>query len=391
VVAAWSGALPACDSGGGHGGATDAGPEDLKQDVPTGTIAIGFDGDPNICPVVVVTATPVEAAVGQSIGIQAWPSDPDAVDAGMSPRVTFNWTTTAGELSDLSTPQVQLKCTSPGRVVVSLDVSDGQCTTTQTVELHCTATDAGSSDADGSSGSGGTGGVTSSGGSGGASASGGTSGVGAGGVTATGGASSSGGAPGSGGSSSGTGGTSGASGGAMGTGGANGSGGAPGTGGHNPNVQPTEDVSPACSQCTTDNCVPDTDGCQIYQGSADRKACEDVYACFRDMGCVGWDGDPIKCWCGTKHEPGANDTCLTDNTPPTQADGLCLQQVFKAAQSMDAATIRLRFTDPAFPLGGATNLMVCRVGFCNYELLTSGPNAGQYDPAKPICALTSAM
>jgi hypothetical protein len=389
LLAAVCCALPACDSGGGHAGASDAGAGDAKQDVPMGMISIALGDGPNICPVVVLTATPVETRVGQSIGVQAWPSDPDAADAGMSSRLAFTWTTTAGKLSDLSTPQVQLLCTSPGRVVVSLGVSDGQCTTMQTVELHCTATDAGSSEADGGGGSGDDGGAASSGGtsgSGGSSASGGTSGGGSGGATGTGGRSGSGGAPGSGGSSSSSGGTSAATGGGMGSGGMNGSGGSPGTGGHNPNVMPTEDVSMACSQCTMDNCVPDTDGCQIYQGSADRKSCEDAYACFRDSGCLGLDGDPIRCWCGNKHEAGAGDTCLTDNAPPTQANGPCLQQVLKAAQSMDAATVRLRFTDPTFPIGGAVNLMVCRVQFCKYEYEADG-----FTPilTKPACVIST--
>jgi hypothetical protein len=110
--------------------------------------------------------------------------------------------------------------------------------------------------------------------------------------------------------------------------------------------------------------VPDTDGCQIYAANpADFALCQAAYKCFTDPAnnCTN-QGDPLKCWCGTNPT-----TCLTDNSPPTQANGACLQQVFAAAKSTDAATIRLRFSDPSFPLGGAVNLTVCRGGFCQAE------------------------
>jgi hypothetical protein len=115
---------------------------------------------------------------------------------------------------------------------------------------------------------------------------------------------------------------------------------------------------------------------------ADRKLCEDVYACFRDTGCLGVMGDPIKCWCGTNYTD-KTQTCFTDNAPPTQANGPCLRQVLAAAKSTDAATVRLHFADPAFPIGGAVNLIVCRTGFCDQ---IQGPP----DPSwRPACGLLS--
>ncbi len=60
-------------------------------------------------------------------------------------------------------------------------------------------------------------------------------------------------------------------------------------------------------------------------------------------------------------------TCVTDNSPPTQANGPCLQEVFAAGKSTDAATINLRFIDPIFPLGRAVNLAACHSNFCPTE------------------------
>jgi hypothetical protein len=37
------------------------------------------------------------------------------------------------------------------------------------------------------------------------------------------------------------------------------------------------------------------------------------------------------------------------------------------AATYDAATIKSRFVDPSFPLGGAVNLVSCRGSFCSGE------------------------
>lgn len=376
IVAACAVWLWGCDSGsaGGHGGRGGMGVvSDAGQDVATGSISIGFGDAANLCPSVVLTAGPVEAPVGHSIAIQAWPSDRDATDAGTSPRLTFAWTAPGGKLSDLTTPQVDFACLVPGRYVVTVGVSDGQCTTMETIELRCSGTDAGtdrsggggtnsSGGGNGTRGSGGSGtsgsGGSGTSGSGGSSSSGGATGSGSGGATASGGA------VGSGGSSSSTGGLSGGSGGHPGSGGASpGSGGSPGTGGRTPGKPFSEDVSEACTQCTTDNCVADAENCQIYAGNpTDRQLCEDVYECYIKERCRDANnGDPwIHCWCGTADSA----TCVN---PPTQENGPCMKQVQAAAKSTDPATIRLRFTDPSFPVGGASNLANCRGGSCASE------------------------
>ena len=98
--------------------------------------------------------------------------------------------------------------------------------------------------------------------------------------------------------------------------------------------------------------------------------CETLYACLvapthpgttMPGFCIS-QGDPLACWCGTN-----GTTCTTDNAPPTQANGPCLQQVFDAAKSMDASTINMRFIDPNFPLGRAVNLASCRSNYCRSE------------------------
>jgi hypothetical protein len=120
------------------------------------------------------------------------------------------------------------------------------------------------------------------------------------------------------------------------------------------------------------NCDPTVTGCDLFTDPADKALCEAVYACFvapthpgaaNFTGfCFGAGGDPLPCWCGTNQT-----TCATSNAPPTQANGPCLQQIFAAAKSTDAATVQARFIDPSFPLGGAANLAICRGQFCAPE------------------------
>lgn len=348
-------------------------------------------GDFDHCPVLrSYVAAPMSAAVGASMKLSA-----TAVDADGDPiTVTFTGlsSATVGTLVTAppvagSSPTATFTCAAPGSATITIAASDGRCKATGTVVLTC----AGTTGAGGTAGSGGavgSGGVAGSGGapgSGGVVGSGGvlgSGGAGTGGVVASGGSVGTGGeAPGTGGAGTGgvvaSGGSVGTGGAAPGTGGAgtggagtggtaggNGSGGGGGAGGAPMCLGPAECVSDACSQCTSDNCISDTDGCQIFPtGSQDHALCEAAYACFTDpVNNCTIQGDPLKCWCGTNPT-----TCLTDNSPPTQANGVCLQQVFAAAKSMDAPTIRLRLGDNGFPLGGAVNLTVCRGGFCSTE------------------------
>jgi hypothetical protein len=137
----------------------------------------------------------------------------------------------------------------------------------------------------------------------------------------------------------------------------------------------------ACDQCSfdmgtdlcsisvdgCDNCVPATDGCDMLTDPTDRQLCEDAYGCFTNPAnsCVS-QGDVRPCWCGTNTA-----TCETDNAAPTQANGPCLDFVTRAAgltpATYDAPTIEQRLVDPAFPLGRAVNLVICRSTFCPSE------------------------
>ena len=111
-------------------------------------------------------------------------------------------------------------------------------------------------------------------------------------------------------------------------------------------------------------------GCDGLTTQADKDLCEALYACLvapahpgtSVPGACTSQGDPLACWCGTN-----TTTCATDNAPPTQANGPCLQQVFAAAKSTDAATILQHFIDPALPLGRAVNIVSCRSNFCSPE------------------------
>ena len=241
----------------------------------------------------------------------------------------------------------------------------------------------GTGGANNSGGAVGTGGANNSGGAvgtGGANNSGGAVGTGgvnnSGGAVGTGGVNNSGGAVGTGGveATGGMVGTGGAvpTGGTLGTGGVTPTGGAPGTGGSGTGgagtggadaCLPTHCPGSTCDTCTADNCVPSTDGCDGIADIGDKALCEAAYACFVDPenNCVN-QGDPLKCWCGSHPT-----TCVTSNTPGTQADGPCLQQVFAAAKSTDAATIKQLFVNPSVPLGRAVNLTSCRGTFCNVE------------------------
>jgi hypothetical protein len=130
----------------------------------------------------------------------------------------------------------------------------------------------------------------------------------------------------------------------------------------NPSV-PTHVAGPKCEACSVDNCIPATDGCDGIADLADRRLCEDLYACFSDPAndCVN-QGDPVKCWCGTNPT-----TCLTDKDGPTRANGPCRDKVFAAARTNDPATIRARFVDPDFPLGRSVNLTLCRGSWCSTD------------------------
>jgi len=128
----------------------------------------------------------------------------------------------------------------------------------------------------------------------------------------------------------------------------------------------TQGAGTECDACTKANCNPARDGCEPIADATGRKLCEDAYACFVNPAsqCLKKNnqGDAIPCWCGNNMT-----TCWNSNEPPKQANGPCVKQVFAAAATSDAATIRARLVDPAYPLGRAINLSSCRGSFCARE------------------------
>lgn len=118
-----------------------------------------------------------------------------------------------------------------------------------------------------------------------------------------------------------------------------------------------------CDTCTTQNCIPSSDGCGRFTDATDKKLCEDLYACITDPAnhCTN-QGDPVRCWCGSNPT-----TCLNNATGPKAANGPCLQQILAAAKSADPEIVRQRFVDAVFPLGRAVRLSSCRGSFCSTE------------------------
>lgn len=228
---------------------------------------------------------------------------------------------------------------------------------------------AGSAGNGGTAGNGGAAGSAGAGGRGGSAGAGGAAGAGGrGGAGGMGGSAGSGFAGGAGAGGSGPGGAGGAGGGGGIGGSGAGSGGAAGAGGSG--CAPTHCRGAACEQCQVDNCAPLTDGCDPIADPAAKALCEQLYACFTNPAnnCLlaGNQGDAIPCWCGTNPT-----TCVSANSGPTKANGPCLDLVTRGAgltaETYDAATIKARLINPAYPLGRAINLTSCEGQFCNAE------------------------
>jgi hypothetical protein len=343
----------------------------------TGTVRIDgtFDNCPEVKTLVAIPAT--ATTTGGTISLVGTYSDLDG------DPVTYLWSQTplVGAFGSPTAARTTFSCSSVGLTTVSFQVNDGTCAKLGTISIACVEPGVADAGAGGGTGSGGT---TAAGGSGAGGATS-TGGSGVGGATGTGGASSTGGTTGTGGDTSTA--DSGA-GGDNGVGGATGTGGM-GTGGVMACTVPSRCDSLACEQCTFGqkagdpdlcdtspdgcfNCDPKTMGCEHLTDPNDQALCEALYKCFvapTHQGdpmfpnfCISPGGDPIPCWCGSNSL-----TCVTSNAPPTQANGPCLQQIFAAAKTTDAATINARFIDPIYPVGAAANLAICRGSFCGSE------------------------
>jgi len=116
--------------------------------------------------------------------------------------------------------------------------------------------------------------------------------------------------------------------------------------------------SVACDACSAENCAPATDGCSsaLFPTEEKRQRCLNLYCCLRASHCK--DGDALNCWCGGA----AYTECIIRDSA---ANGACLNEFRAAAESTVAATIKQRFIDPHYAIGGAVNLHVCRSTFCS--------------------------
>jgi hypothetical protein len=318
-------ALASCDSN------TVFPVRDAGQDLPTEGGTIQITANTNSCPTVAVTLSPPDANVGDSVVIGARAFDSDVgPDGGASQTLTYAWTAKAGSFEDAKSAQTRYRCETGGPQVLTVAVSDGQCTSVTSATVDCFALP-------GTVGSGGN----------------------AGGKTGSGGSTGSG----SGGKASGSGGS--------GAGGTTGSGGGSGSGSGGASASqcsgdPTVSESELCDQCTTDNCNTQgpgaTDGCSLalLGSDAKRQKCLNLYCCIREHDCKKPDGDAVNCWCGDR--PSSMVECQTVDSA---ANGPCLKEFQEAAESMKAADIKKVYVDPHYAIGGAVNLATCRAQFCS--------------------------
>jgi len=312
----------------GLAGSCDSGP--LKYPIRDAAASSDAQGDggtiqitatANQCPAVALTISPTDATVGGRVMLGASASDADVGD-----KLTYSWTAGAGSFSDASASQTSYLCASAGPQMVTVKVSDGRCTSTENVSVFCF----------GLSGTGGMGGSAVGG-----------SGAGTGGRTGAGGSVSTGG-----------------SGGAV-----TSTGGAAGTGGPVAGMcvgDPWASQTDPCGACTAANCVPATDSCSldVLGSDARRQKCLKLYCCIYANGC-SMQGDSLGCWCGSSHLDAAGQGACVAMTGV--ANGPCKSEVEDAAETTDPQTIKQRFVNPAFPIGGAVNLASCQGSFCAAE------------------------
>ena len=99
-----------------------------------------------------------------------------------------------------------------------------------------------------------------------------------------------------------------------------------------------------------------------------RRPCETLYACLRTQHCtsdVNKDLLPDKESLSVVLVGGlAPDADSTDGSPGRKGDGPLPGRDRQGRPYLDPSTIRLRFADPAYPLGRAANLANCRASFC---------------------------
>jgi hypothetical protein len=103
------------------------------REVPrTGGVVV--NGDLNVCPAIDgLGASPAAVSVGNQLTLSATAHDSDA----MPKALTYGWAVSSGTLSDATAREPKLTCTVAGDIVVTLDVTDGDCSDTQTATVTC--------------------------------------------------------------------------------------------------------------------------------------------------------------------------------------------------------------------------------------------------------------
>src|SRR6266498_3454697 len=106
--------------------------------------SISVNGTINICPAVDgVSANPAQVVVGGSIALSVAAHDADASPAALA----YQWTASAGALTDGTTASPTFTCGAPGHVTISVTASDGDtaagCPATGAVQVLCSVPGAG--------------------------------------------------------------------------------------------------------------------------------------------------------------------------------------------------------------------------------------------------------
>ena len=271
-------------------------------DAGFGSLRLAVAGDD--CPAVIVTASPAEARIGESIGVRARIDNaaPDGVR-------TYSWTASASRFADPSAAETTYTC--PGRdragpQTLTLQVSNGSCTTTQQATVSCYALADGGGPAttqDPDSGAGEVGAPCAHG--------------------------------------------------------------EPTTCEGDLCNQCTTDNCPTLANVTIQGGTP-TAGCDIYLTVEQQAQCQRLYACMRDRGCVR-NNDPTVCWCGavdperceTGQEP-AGGPCLQEiiaaagTTDPTLIELRLTDATFPIGGAINLVSCRSvacsALSDPANPV-----------------------------------------
>jgi hypothetical protein len=270
------------------------------------------------CAGVIVTASPASTHVDQSVAVSASVS---GTDAGLS-AFTYRWTASAGRFASASAAATTFTCPGmdhAGPAILTLTVSDGSaCEVKRMLTVACLArADAGT----GPDAAIGDAAQPDSSGAGGAAGAGGASGMGGGGGAVA-----------------------------------------------QCQGDPSLCEGDSCNECTSLNCVADTDGCGHLPSDRERVKCWALYACIRDSGCLmGTNSDVYTCWCGEEADVPRAMSLTRCVTGKRTAAGPCAQVFVDTAGSADPAFIDQHIIDPATALGSAINLASCRMSFCSKE------------------------